>query len=349
MRTPITTNAIHTPRNGSATSSQPVTSRQASSMSGQLSMFDLMNLPNSSNATSSLVSAAGPTLCVLQGGLTADQSGPEAAPVSRSRSQARKRASTTSATSGLSGESLSPSDDLQRSLENRLRARLNGSDLCEVIWKPWATPWGQCLSKPRARVRTTSETGFGLWPTPTSRDHKDGKYCPNVPINGLLGRTVWPTPTASADKSIRTPEGARKEVERGRSPDLAAHAMAMWPTPTSLAPARNGNNEAGNSAGLVAIRKHALWATPCAQPANGTPEAFLERKRRSVARGSSMGVSLTDLQMQAHPPLNGSSERTEKPGALNPAFVCWLMGYPPEWDACAPTAMPSSRKSRRNS
>jgi hypothetical protein len=41
------------------------------------------------------------------------------------------------------------------------------------------------------------------------------------------------------------------------------------------------------------------WATPCGNQANGEPEAFLERKRRSVARGSQMGVSLTDLQMQA--------------------------------------------------
>lgn len=41
-----------------------------------------------------------------------------------------------------------------------------------------------------------------------------------------------------------------------------------------------------------------LWATPCAQMANGEPEAFLERKRRSVARGNKMGVSLTDLNMK---------------------------------------------------
>jgi hypothetical protein len=47
--------------------------------------------------------------------------------------------------------------------------------------------------------------------------------------------------------------------------------------------------------------------------------------------------------------LIGSSEPMEKPGALNPAFVCSLMEYPPEWDACAPTAMPSSRNSRRKS
>lgn len=42
----------------------------------------------------------------------------------------------------------------------------------------------------------------------------------------------------------------------------------------------------------------ASWASPCAQMANGEPEAFLERKRRSVARGNSMGISLTDLNMQ---------------------------------------------------
>lgn len=41
------------------------------------------------------------------------------------------------------------------------------------------------------------------------------------------------------------------------------------------------------------------WPTPVAQPANGTPERFLERKRESVARGSSMGIVLSDLAMVA--------------------------------------------------
>jgi len=41
------------------------------------------------------------------------------------------------------------------------------------------------------------------------------------------------------------------------------------------------------------------WATPVANGANGTPEAFLERKRRSIARGNKMGVALTDLGLQA--------------------------------------------------
>lgn len=41
------------------------------------------------------------------------------------------------------------------------------------------------------------------------------------------------------------------------------------------------------------------WPTPCAQQANGTPEDFLRRKRESVARGHSMGISLTDLAIVA--------------------------------------------------
>lgn len=44
--------------------------------------------------------------------------------------------------------------------------------------------------------------------------------------------------------------------------------------------------------------------------------------------------------------LTGSSAGTESGGQLNPAHSRWLMGLPPEWDAYAPTATPSTRKRR---
>ena len=128
-------------------------------------------------------------------------------------------------------------------------------------------------------------------------------------------RALWATPTASADKSIRTPKGARREVERGRSPDLAAQTLALWPTPTSLAPPKDGYNGAGNSAGLVAIR--------------------------GIAMALSVGHGTIS---------NGSSDTTaNSAGSLDPAFVFWLMGFPRVLLDCAPPAMRSSRSSLRKS
>jgi hypothetical protein len=174
-------------------------------------------------------------------------------------------------TCGRSSFVLSASAGLQSFLENKLRARLSGSQVCEVTWCPWTTPWRQSLSRPRARVRSTFATDTGLWPTIRASDGAHG--------------------------------GPNMSFGAGGTPLPAMAAWATWPTPTSLAPAKNGNNEAGNSAGLVAIRKHAI----------------------------------------------GLSARTEKRGALNPEFVCWLMGFPPEWLSCAPSETPSSRRSRRGS
>jgi hypothetical protein len=74
-------------------------------------------------------------------------------------------------------------------------------------------------------------------------------------------------------------------------------ALAGWATPTAHEKARSEEFQRGRE--LNAREALAGWATPAAQPANSTPENFLRRKREAIERGATMGVCLSDLQMQA--------------------------------------------------
>jgi hypothetical protein len=151
---------------------------------------------------------------------------------------------------------------------------------------------------------------------------------------------LWPTPAARGWRSeSASPEFYQAWAQNPKGKTLPM-MLALWATPTSLAPAKNGNNEAGNSAGLVSIRAHAvaaMWPTPTA----------VDGARGLTTRPQHTGKPLPQKigEVLGIPPA-GLSGTTEKPGALNPAFVCWLMGFPPEWESCAPSETPSSRKSR---
>lgn len=286
----------------------------------------------SRNVISSQESAAGLSPCNSQESVTKPDSGREARRASLSALPENSSGSSTPGTSRPSSSNSLASVTLQSSLGSRLRQQLEncGCAIYKLTWKEKTTPSGLPYSQLVASAHRTKESdsssahtdwptpavslitndvnmrstdgrtkpnklgwaaALASWPTPTTRDHKDGKECLNVPTNSLLGREVWktnwPTPrSADGEKNVRTLEGALSEIQRKGGPQDVAQAAAIT------------------------------------QP-----------------------IRITDSGQV----LTGSDAEMESSGQLNPAHSRWLMGFPPEWDACAVTAMQSFRKSLPNS
>lgn len=305
-------------------------------MSDQFEMFGPTTSRASPPATSSPGLAGGPTPSASPDGPTTGPSGPAHVPANPSPLPGNGRASTTTATSGPSGGALSPSDALQSSLVSKLRPLLNGSPEREVTWKPWASPWGQFLSRPRASARRTSGTDIGLWRTPNTREKGGGEYSDpakalarmesghqiNLQDQVMVDTANWPTPNANEPGG----ELRLKDDRETRDPTMPGSyhlqlgrlvGATTWP-PLAMVAGSLGRT---------------VWSTPRASDGEkGGPNM-------------TFGAGGTPLPAQAFGTAqSGSPEQTESKGALNPAFVCWLMGYPQEYLSCAPSAMRSSRR-----
>ena len=158
-----------------------------------------MDTPKS---TSSLASADGPTPSGSPDGQTTSPSGPAPVHVSRFRALDSGKAMPIDDISGPLFNTLSPSADLQRSLESRLRARLgaNGSPLYVLTWREVDMPAGVPILRRRASGHRTSGSGSSGWPTPQSTNNENRQNLdrggPNIGM--LVGTTGWPTPDAGA-------------------------------------------------------------------------------------------------------------------------------------------------------
>ena len=139
-------------------------------MSEALPMSNPRTCEDSSSAISSPASASGATPSVSPDGPTLDLFGQAVVPASPSRSQVNAPAAPTIATSGRIGRGSSASQALQKSLESRLKRRLDmaGSTLFRMTWKRLVTPSGRLLSRLAASGLRTSGKGCTSVPTPNT-------------------------------------------------------------------------------------------------------------------------------------------------------------------------------------
>jgi len=268
-------------------------------------------------------------------------------------------------------------------LASRLRLALDvhGSPEYALTWKTWDMPSGPPICALRASGRRTSDSGYSGWPTPDTPNggrgishatqhgatfyDKRGKKV-QLSLENAAKLSGWATPSA---RDWKNGQASPETMARNARPlNEQAVMLAGWPTPKAQRPEQattftRGNPTLGMAAG---------WATPRAEDSEqtgahrGTPDTLTSQGRLAgwatptALERSGQGdrnVSLMQQARRGQMP-SGSPASTAKPGALNPAFVRWLMGLPSRWDQAAPlkakaelgcskhTGTRSSRRSR---
>ena len=170
---------------------------------------------------------------------------------------------------------------------------------------------------------------------------------------GTLGGTMW----QQIWKAKATPQRRRILAHIQLGLLTSGSGCTGWPTPLKSDGdisesleiwSKRRDRKAAEGINLHFMLTIAAQLTQAALAGRATPQARDDKGANNP--GNELTHNARPLNEQARlthgQTLSGSSAATEKPGQLNPAFSRWLMGFPAEWDDCAPTVMRSSRKSR---
>jgi hypothetical protein len=199
------------------------------------------------SATSSPVSADGPTPCDWLDGPTTGPSGQDHARVNLSARQAKEAGLLTSGTYGPRSSTLFEPSVLNRSLGSKLRVKtdLLGSTLFRLTWKQRASPLGRSISALRASALRTLGKGSTSWPTPVVNDSKGSGYSYNqgnhdsitLKLDGAakLAAWNWPTPVvADAHRGVWKDQDKRYALGRGEQMPTVASGVMPNGSPASM-------------------------------------------------------------------------------------------------------------------
>jgi hypothetical protein len=184
----------------------------------------------------------------------------------------------------------------------------DGPSPCDSLGGPTTAPSGQAPAHANLSARQAKELGLMMSGTsgPASSGSSRSADLQSSLESRLQARlqALGSTLYKLTWKQWATPSGSQRFRLRASVPRTSGTELTGWVTASARdwkdTPGMSTEREGGRNRLDQLPRQAALcgWATPLSQHANGTPEAFLERKRKSVAKGSSMGIALSDLNMQ---------------------------------------------------
>jgi hypothetical protein len=198
-------------------------------------------------------------------------------------------------------------------------------DVFSETWPRWGMMRAGECSEQSMPVLRTSETGSGLWLTPTCMNiaPTDGRRKSREAFRASIGRSdapgglaeqvatpkFWPTPDAR-DSQPEGLEAGRRRMEKYSTCGLQT-AVKLYPTPTT-----EGIDGGSNS--RKAAKARGMWPTPTCHNA------------RDSDSPSEANRNTPSLCHQAR-----GGDKT-LPKFLNPMWVEWLMGWPLGWTDLKP-------------
>lgn len=157
----------------------------------------------------------------------------------------------------------------------------------------------------------------------------------------------WATPNAHDGRR----PGADLKSTQGMN---LSRDAAVWPSPRATDGSKGGPNQAGSKGDLMLPSAAAQWPTPAARDgkgANSTEHVTVTGGGRKHMDQLANFVEHSPSSPLAQPTPHGQESLQSAPTSprrLNPAFGCWLMGWPVWWTnpavtSCARSAMESYR------